>query len=130
MDIQVLYLRRAAGAARGRDRRRPVRAEARPRGVALALHPRRGHRDGRVVSSSGATCAPATCFNGDVYTWLQSGDLKLAIGFLIDPLTATMMLVVTFVSLMVHIYTIGYMADDDGYTLFFSLYLAVHVQRC
>jgi NADH-quinone oxidoreductase subunit L len=59
-------------------------------------------------------------FNGDVYTWLQSGDLKLAIGFLIDPLTATMMLVVTFVSLMVHVYTIGYMADDPGYTRFFS----------
>ncbi len=59
-------------------------------------------------------------FNGDVYTWLQSGSLKLAIGFLIDPLTATMMLVVTFVSLMVHIYTIGYMADDPGYTRFFS----------
>ena len=59
-------------------------------------------------------------FNGDVYTWLQSGDLKLAIGFLIDPLTTTMMLVVTFVSLMVHVYTIGYMADDPGYTRFFS----------
>src|SRR5512141_2377997 len=59
-------------------------------------------------------------FNGDVYVWLTSGDLKLAIGFLIDPLTATMMLVVTFVSLMVHVYTIGYMADDPGYTRFFS----------
>jgi NADH-quinone oxidoreductase subunit L len=59
-------------------------------------------------------------FNGDVYTWLASGDLKLAIGFLIDPLTATMMLVVSFVSLMVHVYTIGYMAEDPGYTRFFS----------
>src|SRR5512137_151463 len=59
-------------------------------------------------------------FNGDVYTWMQSGNLKLAIGFLIDPLTATMMLVVTFVSLMVHVDTIGYMADDPGYTRFFS----------
>src|SRR5512139_3955273 len=59
-------------------------------------------------------------FNGDVYTWLQSGSLKLSIGFLIDPLTATMMVVVSFVSLMVHIYTIGYMADDPGYTRFFS----------
>ncbi len=59
-------------------------------------------------------------FNGDVYTWLQTGSLRLAIGFLIDPLSATMMLVVTFVSLMVHIYTIGYMADDPGYTRFFS----------
>src|SRR5438067_728860 len=59
-------------------------------------------------------------FNGDVYIWLQSGGIKLAIGFLIDPLTATMMLVVSFVSLMVHIYTIGYMADDPGYTRFFA----------
>jgi NADH-quinone oxidoreductase subunit L len=59
-------------------------------------------------------------FNGDVYTWAQSGEFKLAVGFLIDPLTALMLLVVTFVSLMVHIYTIGYMADDDGYILFFS----------
>ena len=59
-------------------------------------------------------------FNGDVYTWLASGDLRFAIGFLIDPLTATMMVVVTFVSLMVHVYTIGYMADDPGYTRFFS----------
>src|SRR5512141_397392 len=59
-------------------------------------------------------------FNGDVYTWLQSGSLRITVGFLIDPLTATMMLVVTFVSLMVHVYTIGYMADDPGYTRFFS----------
>jgi len=59
-------------------------------------------------------------FNGDVYAWLVSGGFKLAIGFLIDPLTATMILVVSFVSLMVHVYTIGYMADDPGYTRFFS----------
>ena len=59
-------------------------------------------------------------FNGDIYTWLQSGDLKLTVGFLIDPLTATMMLVVSFVSLMVHVYTIGSMADDQGYPRFFS----------
>ncbi|MDK9702667.1 MAG: NADH-quinone oxidoreductase subunit L [Sulfuritalea sp.] len=59
-------------------------------------------------------------FNGAVYTWMQSGGLKLQVGFLIDPLTVTMMLVVTFVSLMVHIYTIGYMADDPGYQRFFS----------
>jgi NADH-quinone oxidoreductase subunit L len=59
-------------------------------------------------------------FNGDIYTWVQSGSLKLAIGFLVDPLTATMMVVVTFVSLMVHVYTVGYMADDPGYTRFFS----------
>src|SRR5499427_1055609 len=59
-------------------------------------------------------------FNGDVYTWMISGDVKFAIGFLIDPLTALMITVVSFVSLMVHIYTIGYMADDPGYTRFFS----------
>ena len=59
-------------------------------------------------------------FNGDIYTWLQSGDVRMSIGFLIDPLTVLMMLVVTFVSLMVHVYTIGYMADDPGYTRFFS----------
>ena len=59
-------------------------------------------------------------FNGDVYTWMTSGGVKFAIGFLIDPLTALMITVVSFVSLMVHIYTIGYMEDDPGYTLFFS----------
>ena len=59
-------------------------------------------------------------FNGPVYTWLTSGDTSFQVGFLIDRLTATMMLVVTFVSLMVHIYTIGYMEDDDGYQRFFS----------
>jgi len=59
-------------------------------------------------------------FNGTLYTWLTSGDLTLEIGFLIDPLSAVMMLVVTFVSLMVHIYTVGYMADDPGYQRFFS----------
>jgi NADH-quinone oxidoreductase subunit L len=59
-------------------------------------------------------------YNGPVYTWLTSGDLSLEIGFLIDRLTVLMMLVVTFVSLMVHVYTIGYMADDPGYQRFFS----------
>ncbi len=59
-------------------------------------------------------------FNGDLYTWMTSGDLKFAIGFLIDPLTALMITVVSFVSLMVHIYTVGYMADDPGYTRFFA----------
>jgi NADH-quinone oxidoreductase subunit L len=52
-------------------------------------------------------------FNGDLYTWLVSGGLSLKIGFLIDPLTAVMLIVVNFVSLMVHIYTIGYMAHDE-----------------
>jgi NADH-quinone oxidoreductase subunit L len=58
--------------------------------------------------------------NYNLYTWLQSGDLQFNVGFLIDNLTAMMMVVVTFVSLMVHIYTIGYMAEDLGYTRFFS----------
>jgi NADH-quinone oxidoreductase subunit L len=59
-------------------------------------------------------------FNGTVYTWLTSGDYRFEVGFLIDTLTTTMMLVVTFVSLMVHIYTVGYMQDDPGYNRFFS----------
>ncbi len=59
-------------------------------------------------------------FNGPVYTWLTSGDTSFHIGFLIDRLTVTMMLVVTSVSLMVHIYTIGYMSEDAGYQRFFS----------
>jgi len=59
-------------------------------------------------------------FNGPVYTWLTSGDYTFEVGFLIDTLTTTMMLVVTFVSLMVHIYTIGYMQEDPGYNRFFS----------
>ena len=58
--------------------------------------------------------------NYNLYTWLQSGDLTISVGFLIDNLTAMMMVVVTFVSLMVHIYTIGYMHDDPGYARFFS----------
>jgi NADH-quinone oxidoreductase subunit L len=59
-------------------------------------------------------------FNGAVYTWMETGGLKLQVGFLIDPLTVLMMMVVTFVSLMVHVYTIGYMAEDPGYQRFFS----------
>ena len=59
-------------------------------------------------------------FNGSVYTFLASGGTRFEIGFLIDRLTVLMMVVVSFVSLMVHIYTIGYMADDPGYQRFFS----------
>ena len=59
-------------------------------------------------------------FNGPIYTWLTSGDASFQVGFLIDKLSVTMMLVVTFVSLMVHIYTIGYMEEDPGYQRFFS----------
>src|SRR3981189_1390107 len=63
-------------------------------------------------------------FNENVYTWLTMGDTALHVGFLIDRLTVLMMVVVTFVSLMVHIYTIGYMADDPGYQRFFA-YIAL-----
>jgi len=59
-------------------------------------------------------------YNGTLYTWMTVAGLKLEVGFLIDSLTAMMMCVVTFVSLMVHVYTIGYMKDDDGYNRFFS----------
>jgi len=59
-------------------------------------------------------------YNQTVYTWLSSGGLNIQVGFLIDSLSALMMVVVTFVSWMVHIYTIGYMHDDPGYQRFFS----------
>ncbi len=59
-------------------------------------------------------------FNETLYTWMVVGGLKMEIGFLVDGLTAMMMCVVTFVSLMVHIYTIGYMEEDDGYNRFFA----------
>jgi NADH-quinone oxidoreductase subunit L len=62
----------------------------------------------------------AAPFNENLYTWLQAGDISVNVGFMIDKLTAMMMVVVTFVSLLVHIYTIGYMAEDDGYQRFFS----------
>jgi len=59
-------------------------------------------------------------FNETVYQWMVLGDLKMEVGFMVDGLTAMMMCVVTFVSLMVHIYTIGYMEEDAGYQRFFS----------
>ena len=59
-------------------------------------------------------------FNASVYDWMVVGGLKMEVGFLIDGLTAMMMCVVTFVSLMVHIYTIGYMEEDAGYQRFFA----------
>src|ERR1700689_3098988 len=62
----------------------------------------------------------APVYDATVYTWLMADGLKMEVGFLIDHLSAMMMTVVTFVSLMVHIYTIGYMHDDDGYQRFFS----------
>ena len=59
-------------------------------------------------------------FNETLYTWMVVGGLKMEVGFLVDSLTAMMMVVVTFVSLMVHIYTIGYMGEDEGYNRFFA----------
>lgn len=59
-------------------------------------------------------------FNGIIYPWVISGGFQFDIGFLIDPLTAVMMIMVTFVSLLVHIYSVGYMHDDPGYQRFFS----------
>ena len=58
--------------------------------------------------------------NETLYTWMVVGGLKMEIGFMVDGLTAMMMCVVTFVSLMVHIYTIGYMKEDEGYNRFFA----------
>ena len=59
-------------------------------------------------------------YNGNVYTWLVSDGIEMNVGFLIDRLTALMITVVSFVSLLVHIYTVGYMRDDPGYQRFFS----------
>ncbi len=62
----------------------------------------------------------AAPFNENVYTWFQVGGFDAHVGFMVDKLTAMMMVVVTFVSLLVHVYTIGYMHEDDGYQRFFS----------
>ncbi|HEY4555438.1 MAG TPA: NADH-quinone oxidoreductase subunit L, partial [Lysobacter sp.] len=62
----------------------------------------------------------AAPFNENLYTWFQVGGLEANVGFMVDRLTAMMMVVVTFVSLLVHIYTIGYMSEDPGYQRFFS----------
>src|SRR5438270_8488254 len=82
-----------------------------------------------ILSVAISFAASVACFlqvkNGaaldqSVYTWIQGEGWRLQVGFLVDRLTVTMMCVVTFVSLMVHVYTIGYMADDPGYQRFFS----------
>ena len=80
---------------------------------------------GVLISTVGSIIVLGDVLNGHtyvgaVYTWSLIGQTKLEIGFLIDPLSAMMMVVVTSVSLMVHIYTIGYMADDPGYQRFFA----------
>jgi NADH-quinone oxidoreductase subunit L len=66
------------------------------------------------------TAGGAPAYNQDIYTWFEIGRLHVSVGFLVDRLTVMMMVVVTFVSLLVHVYTIGYMADDPGYQRFFS----------
>ncbi|MBU6246579.1 MAG: NADH-quinone oxidoreductase subunit L [Xanthomonadaceae bacterium] len=66
------------------------------------------------------TAGGAPVYNHNLYTWFEIGKFSASVGFLIDRLTAMMMVVVTFVSLLVHVYTIGYMADDPGYQRFFS----------
>jgi NADH-quinone oxidoreductase subunit L len=73
-----------------------------------------------IIAMDTAKIANGILFNGTVYHWMSSGGLSFEVGFLIDRLTVTMMLVVTSVSLMVHIYTIGYMEEDPGYQRFFS----------
>ncbi|CAM4408653.1 MAG: NADH-quinone oxidoreductase subunit L [Legionellaceae bacterium] len=65
-------------------------------------------------------CDKAPIFNRNIYTWILSGNFQFNIGILIDPLSALMLVTVTFVSLLVHIYSIGYMKKDSGYTRFFS----------
>jgi NADH-quinone oxidoreductase subunit L len=66
------------------------------------------------------TAGGAPTYNQNIYTWFQIGHFNASVGFLVDRLTAMMLVVVSFVSLLVHVYTIGYMADDDGYKRFFS----------
>ena len=66
------------------------------------------------------TLGGAVEYNQNIYTWFQIGHFNASVGFLVDRLTAMMLVVVSFVSLLVHVYTIGYMADDDGYQRFFS----------
>ena len=74
----------------------------------------------RLGRARSCRCCTARASTPSVYTWLAGDGWRLQVGFLVDRLTVTMMCVVTFVSLMVHVYTIGYMADDPGYQRFFS----------
>jgi NADH-quinone oxidoreductase subunit L len=70
--------------------------------------------------ASGLLSGETAPYNGAVYTWLVSDGIRMEVGFLVDQLSVLMMCVVTFVSLCVHIYTIGYMHEDPGYQRFFS----------
>ena len=60
--------------------------------------------------------------NQDIYTWIQSGNLSVSVGFLVDQLTSVMLIVVTSVSSLVHIYSVGYMKGEEGYYRFFASY--------
>ncbi|MGQ3888357.1 NADH-quinone oxidoreductase subunit L [Legionella sp. CNM-1927-20] len=76
-----------------------------------------------IIVATAIFTGQADDLNANLYTWASGGAFfpyVFHIGFLIDPLTSVMLVVVTFVSLLVHIYSIGYMADDDGYQRFFS----------
>jgi NADH-quinone oxidoreductase subunit L len=66
------------------------------------------------------TLGGAENYNENLYTWFQIGHFNASVGFMVDRLTAMMLVVVSFVSLVVHIYTVGYMRDDPGYMRFFS----------
>ena len=117
--IYLIIVLEPAGSLRGC---RPVRQADRPGGCAHHHDTRRGHRLRAVdlytlLGLLGGSIEP---FNGTVYQWMAVGGINMEVGFLVDNLTAMMMVVVTFVSLMVHIYTIGYMHDDPGYQRFFS----------
>ena len=122
MNPHLLACHSAAAAGRG-DHRRPVRPRHRPR-RRRRRHDRRRSRP-RCVLSLPWSCkqllsTARRSYNGTVYTWLVSDGIAMQVGFLVDRLTALMMVVVTFVSLCVHVYTIGYMHDDPGYQRFFS----------
>lgn len=71
----------------------------------------------------------AAPFNQNLYTFFQVGEYSAHVGFMIDRLTAVMMVVVTFVSLLVHLYTIGYMEEDPGYQRFLVISL-YSLSRC
>ncbi len=90
------------------------------RGCPHPDHPGRVDRLRVVGHDAGRHVIGGARFNQTIYEWMTVGDLKMEIGFMVDGLTAMMMCVVTFVSLMVHLYTIGYMEEDAGYNRFFA----------
>ena len=120
--MQSIYLTIALAPLVAADHRRPVRPDHRPSRRAQHHHRGRGTVLRAVVlrAVSDPVRGHGALTTATVYTWLVSDGLTMEVGFLIDRLSAMMMVVVTFVSLMVHIYTIGYMHDDDGYQRFFS----------